>query len=154
MIANQALKVFMQESLGIEGITRPVTHDEMVATQEFLALETVGIDDLVNLVGVYAPCHVLRSRGGLNVSVGGYDAPEGGPLVVKRLLNVLVSVKLGDHDPWQNHVDYEMLHPFTDGNGRSGRTLWLWQMLKEGHNVSLPFLHRFYYQTLAAQRIR
>ena len=48
---------------------------------------------------------------------------------------------------------YETLHPFMDGNGRSGRILWAWQMIE--HNIapglSLGFLHAYYYQTLAAR---
>lgn len=53
----------------------------------------------------------------------------------------------GEADPpWEVHIAYEMLHPFTDGNGRSGRMLWAWQM----RNFPLDFLHTFYYQTLNA----
>jgi hypothetical protein len=37
--------------------------------------------------------------------------------------------------------------PTTDGNGRSGRALWLWCMRGR---APLGFLHQFYYQTLGA----
>ena len=48
---------------------------------------------------------------------------------------------------------YEMLHPFMDGNGRSGRALWAWMMLRLGQDpFALLFLHRFYYQTLENSR--
>lgn len=55
--------------------------------------------------------------------------------------------------PYHIHVDYENLHPFTDGNGRSGRALWLRRMKDLGENsfyqaLDLGFLHTFYYQTL------
>ena len=40
-------------------------------------------------------------------------------------------------------------HPFTDGNGRSGRALWLWQM---NNHAPFGFLHTFYYQTLENSR--
>lgn len=49
--------------------------------------------------------------------------------------------------PFTTHLRYESIHPFSDGNGRSGRALWLWQM--KGR-APLGFLHQFYYQTLAA----
>ena len=47
------------------------------------------------------------------------------------------------------HVEYETLHPFTDCNGRSGRMIWLWQMLKQDRLVAgLSFLHSWYYSSL------
>ncbi len=57
--------------------------------------------------------------------------------------------------PYISHVAYENLHPFTDGNGRSGRALWLWQMMhgtmrQVNMARDLGFLHTFYYQTLNA----
>jgi len=40
-----------------------------------------------------------------------------------------------------------------DGNGRSGRAIWAWQMLGDEQDpFAIPFLHRFYYQTLDASR--
>lgn len=53
----------------------------------------------------------------------------------------------GRDGAYRCHVVYETLHPFTDGNGRSGRAVWLRQM---GWIVRAPlgFLHHFYYQTL------
>jgi Fic family protein len=55
--------------------------------------------------------------------------------------------------PYQQHHQYESLHPFTDGNGRSGRTIWAWHMMRVGRDpFALPFLHRFYYQALEAGR--
>jgi Fic family protein len=41
-----------------------------------------------------------------------------------------------------------------DGNGRSGRAIWLWQMLRQEGGAPLGFLHHFYYQTLEAQDVR
>jgi Fic family protein len=66
---------------------------------------------------------------------------------LKRLLiQVYVSA-----DPWVMHVEFEKLHPFMDGNGRTGRAIWVWHMLRCGRKpFEISFLHRFYYQTLAA----
>lgn len=46
-----------------------------------------------------------------------------------------------------------MLHPFMDGNGRTGRAVWAWAMQRDGQDpFALSFLHRFYYQTLEYSR--
>lgn len=140
------LRSFVAESNRIEGIHR-VLDSEVDATAAFLKLETVRVQDLSALVAVFAPGHRLRDKPGLNVRVGNYCPPPGGPLILSSLENLLYNVDCGSVTPFQAHLRYEALHPFTDGNGRSGRALWLWVM--KGI-APLGFLHMFYYQTLAA----
>lgn len=145
------LKSFVAESNRIEGILREPTQKELDAHQDFLGRSRIEVRDLVQLVNVLQPDAVLRTRKGLNVRVGSHIAPAGGP-EIKTRLELLLSF-LGTQTPFQNHRDYETLHPFTDGNGRSGRALWLWQMLYLGDAqmaMHLGFLHTFYYQTLEA----
>ncbi len=151
-MTDQALLTnFLAESNLIEGIERPPTAAEVNATRAFLTVNQPTIRNLEHLVGVYAPGHVLRDHVGLNVRVGTYLAPPGGPEIATRLASLLSDISEGRTTPWAGHVAYELLHAFTDGNGRSGRALWLWHMLKIGRNpFHLPFLHRFYYQTLEA----
>ena len=41
-----------------------------------------------------------------------------------------------------------------DGNGRSGRALWLWQMVNQhNYDMRLGFLHLWYYQSLQAGQV-
>lgn len=137
------LRAFVAESNRIEGIERDPTDKEVEATHRFLQLPRITIPDLISLVGVYQADAVLRDQRGLDVYVGSHTAPEGGPMIPIYLGHILHDIEKGIH-PHITHLRYEWLHPFTDGNGRSGRALWLWQM----RVAPLGFLHTFYYQTL------
>ena len=143
------LVAFLRESLMIEGMHRQPTTDELDATEAFLALDQLDVSAVFQLQAVYAPNMPLRSRRSMNVCVGNYIAPQGGPEIVKRLAAVCEQANTGDN-PWRVHVEFEKLHAFADGNGRTGRAIWLWQMLRLRQDpYVISFLHRWYYQTLA-----
>jgi hypothetical protein len=79
----------------------------------------------------------------------------GGPWIEIELDELLVRINDRDLDPYAAHLRYEALHPFMDGNGRSGRAIWAWHMQREWRDpFALPFLHRFYYQALDASSER
>lgn len=147
---RERLATFLSESLRIEGIERASSPAEIEETWLFLE-KKLGLAAVRRLQAVYAPEKLLRDQPGMNVWVGSYAAPPGGPEMGRRLTAVLKAANKGA-DPWQTHVAFEKLHPFLDGNGRTGRAIWAWQMRLLGRDpFALPFLHSFYYQTLAAQ---
>ena len=143
-----SLTDFLRESLRIEGIHRDPTPQELEATREFLRAEQLSVVRIKALVAVYAPHARLRDKKGLNVRVGNHIPPPGGPEIKERLEVFCDGVDGGIWNAYEGHLVYETLHPFTDGNGRSGRAIWLWQM----REAPLGFLHHFYYQTLQAKR--
>ena len=142
-----SLDDFMVESNRIEGIEE-TTPEQVAATARFLSRESITISDLVDLVAVYQPNARPRFVQGLNVRVGNHIPMPGGPAVQARLAALLEN-KDCPRGAYAMHIEYETIHPFTDGNGRSGRALWLWYMggMKK---APLGFLHHFYYQTLAS----
>lgn len=148
-----SLTLFIRDSNAIEGVHRDPIEREISAHETFLDLKEVTVPDLERFVDAVAGAS-LRTLPGMNVVVGPHRPPPGGPKIEAELSELLSSiVDLGLCTPWEIHVEYEGLHPFMDGNGRSGRVLWAWQMLREGRDpFVLPFLHTAYYQALEVSR--
>jgi len=142
------LRDFLTESNKIEGI-ETIGVNEPQAAQDFLNVARMDIPDLVAFVAEVEPGAELRNRLGLNVIVGSHRPPPGGTHITQLLDMLLLQINAGEISAYRAHLEYERIHPFTDGNGRSGRLLWLWQMQREGlYSPVLGFLHAFYYQTL------
>lgn len=70
-----------------------------------------------------------RSATMTDVSVGGHSTPryyEVDDLMEQWLRN------FNARTPKQNHIEFERIHPFADGNGRTGRILMWWQEMADG----------------------
>lgn len=151
--ASHYLLEFVRESNLIEGIDRVPTEREVAAHEEFLSEHEVSVGALERFVTDVA-ARPLRDTVGMDVRVGSHFPPPGGPQIRSELTALVMAVNAGDLGPFGAHVAYETLHPFLDGNGRSGRVLWAWQMRRDGLNpFALRFLHRFYYQALDGRRV-
>jgi len=148
-MTEDELRAFVRESNLIEGIDREPSETEIGATGEFLSFKALHVHHLEKLVHYFQLGARLRNQPGLNVRVGNHIPPDGGPDVEDALREILHNAASRLFSPYTVHHQYEALHPFTDGNGRSGRALWLWMM---GGQAPLGFLHHFYYQALEAGR--
>lgn len=137
---------FIRESNRIERIEREVTSTEIDAYQDFLELEFLTVANVEDFVRAVEPGARLRRDPMDMCMVGDRVCPEPGTTLVADLMSLLEDINKKKIKALDAHVRYEWLHPFTDGNGRSGRAIWLWQMEMIGYQYS--FLHLFYYQAL------
>jgi len=151
--SKDELEFFVRESNAIEAIRRDPTKAELEEAERFLKLEQVTVQDLERFVKVYEPRALLRSKKGMNVIIGKHTPPSGGPIIPDMLMQIVENANNREH-PFDVHQEYETLHPFLDGNGRSGRILWAYQMVRQNFwpNLQLGFLHCWYYQSLDQSR--
>lgn len=159
-VTNKMIVDFVIESNRIEGIDG-TTGDEVSAFKHFIGLNELYAGDVASLVHRLQPGALLRTGVGQEVWVGDHQAPPGGIGIIMQLKEIMGIVDLWkqglpEASPFKVHKDYETLHPFTDGNGRSGRAIWAWQMLHAPMGtreirvgLALGFLHEYYYQSLA-----
>lgn len=154
------LRDFLVESNYIEGIHRSedILDDEETVAMAFLGRETLSVIDFEIIVDTFAgPEAKLRDTWGMDVQIGSFFPQKGGPEIRQRLKDLIALGSVSHYHPNSKvvrqahtlHLQYEHLHPFMDGNGRSGRLFWL-KCMGGIENVPLGFLHTFYYQTLEA----
>lgn len=152
---DHLLKKFIVESNAIEGIFDEVGAVMIRIYQNFLDYPAMTVTALSAFVRAIEPRNGrLRDKVGMDVRVGRHIAPPGSPDIPAILDSHLRFIN--NTTPYKNHLYYENLHPYMDGNGRSGRALWLRQAYHL-NNKRMPrrgFLHQFYYDTLDAQDAR
>jgi len=142
---RRRLMEFAKESNRIEGIINAEANERMfekleafLKFRELTAVRVCGFNEWGK----------LRHKEGMNVRIDGRQCLPGGDSLKHQF--ALIIHTLSERSAFVNHVDFERLHPFTDGNGRTGRAIWLWQMVNQhNYDLSLGFLQKWYYQSLA-----
>lgn len=143
---------FIKDSNEIERIYREPSIPEIEEFYRFYAKDKIKVSDMEQFVSVYQPRARLRLSSFDNVQIGAYVPPNGGQHILYQLDSLLYRATNNrtEEGAFKIHNSFELLHPFTDGNGRAGRMLWVWQM-KYLDPFSYSFLQRYYYQSLSFQ---
>jgi len=138
---------FMLESNTIEGEPRVNPKDEWAVGYVINA----GLTEVKDFLYVHENLtqHLKVPWGGVfrecDVRIGSTIPPD--PRQIPRLMEDFCK-SLPKLKSFEAHNAFEMIHPFQDFNGRMGRLLWLSKALSEGYNFEIPFLQKYYYQTL------
>ena len=111
-----------------------------------------GIEDINDIAILHSILgkHLKQSWVGVfrhvDVTVGEYTPPMASNVPV---LMYAYCDDLDGMDSYEAHNRFELIHPFQDLNGRAGRLIWLSKAIDEGYNFQIPFLQKYYYQTLS-----
>lgn len=133
----------IRQSNLIENIDDPREDRQSMVAWQFLRdqrrISQPTLLDLHSLItkNQLAPAESGRYRQ-VMVTVGPHVPPE--PFLAQQLIYNWLYAML-DHwktlDPIEMHIRFEKIHPFVDGNGRTGRMLLWWHQIKQGEEPTL-----------------
>lgn len=121
---------FVRVSNRMAGITREPTASEISAHRGLLAANALRVENLELFV------HHIAAGARLRSEAGEHAEPDRKPPPAEELkadlATIVLAVQRQSASPHRLHRIYTLLRPFTDGNGRCGRALLMWQIMRAG----------------------
>ena len=133
---------FLQESNAIEGV-----YDDQSLQQAYLAWEYLSGQEKMT-PGVMLKTHKIlmlhqpllpNEKGYFRqcaVYIGGREGLTW-ELIESRIKALALKMQFHPRDWKRHHVEYEKIHPFVDGNGRTGRMFLNWERRKAGMPIKV-----------------
>lgn len=134
---------FLVESNRIEGVDDTDSLMQAVyAWYELLEHQKMSVGLILKAHKTLMLHHALRpnEKGYFRlrpVWIGGHEGvkAEHIPMMVEFLVTRMNKYPASESECFANHIEFERIHPFIDGNGRIGRMILNWQLLTNGHNL-------------------
>lgn len=146
---KQLYEKFMLESNKIEGEDR-LNPNDVLAVETMLKgeLNKGTVLTVHKLLGEYLKKDWTGKWRTCEVRVGSYYPPlaKNVPALMNKYFR-----EVGAMDSFESHNSFVNIHGFQDLNGRVSRLIWLKKAIEKNYDFSIPFLHKYYYQSLAHQ---
>lgn len=120
---------FVRVSNRMAGITRDPTAAEISAHRGLLAANSLRVENLELFVHHIEPGAGLRDAFRADTEPGDEGSASTTDLRAD-LATIVLAARTRSASPYRLHRIYRLLRPFTDGNERCGRVLWMWQMMR------------------------
>ena len=125
---------FVRISNRMAGITREPTVSEISAHRGLLAANALRVENLEMFVHHVAQGAQVRSETGAR-AVSADEEITSAEELKADLATIVLAAQKQAASPQRLHRIYTMLSPFTDGNGRAGRALRRWQIMRKGERA-------------------
>jgi len=148
----EEIREFIKESNAIEDVWTDEAIDESLEAWGYISeeVETLGLMDILIIHKVIMKnldpeiAGKFRSELGIDVQVGGRPCPryyEVGNKLSCWITSVnSKKIPIWDEDMIEEmHIQFENIHPFADGNGRSGRLIYAWMREKMGLPIHIIY---------------
>jgi hypothetical protein len=109
-------------------------HKEAITIEHILHLHQLQMH------GSLSPANTGKLRS-CRVYIGRHKPPE--PELLDYYMEQFINdFNIKSSDPTTLHYEFEWIHPFVDGNGRVGRLLWAWDLLRRSKKI-YPILDNY-----------
>lgn len=128
----RSIKYALRQSNLIEGFDSDLLLEDSLRAWEYINdLDVLTLHDIKTIHWLITQHQLATDERGtyrfdnqINVTVGGYAAPSHHQVLEMMLSWLQQATYLPAKDC---HVMFEKIHPFVDGNGRTGRLIYYWQ---------------------------